>query len=91
MADRPTDVLVAVYQDLDTATRDFDALMQTVADERAAIEGAILVTHEDSGDVTVVQHGDHLGRKGFGWGAGAGLVVGLFSPPLLASVLVGGA
>ena len=90
MAETQTDVLVAVYQDLDEATRDFDALMQIVKDKQVEIEGAILVTHDASGAVTVVQHGDHLGRKGLGWGAGAGLVVGLFAPPLLASVVVGG-
>ena len=35
--------------------------------------------------------GDHLGRKGLGWGGGVGLVVGLFAPPLLASAAVSGA
>ncbi len=91
MADAMTDVLVAAYQDIDRATADFDGLLQIVRDEQAQIEGAILVTHDAAGEVTVVQHGDHLGRKGLGWGAGAGLVVGLFAPPLLGSVVVGGA
>src|SRR4249919_704016 len=91
MAGTQTDVLVAVYQDIDTATKDFDDLMQIVGSKRVEIEGAILVTHAVGGDVTVVQHGDHLGRKGLGWGAGAGLVVGLFAPPLLGAVAIGGA
>lgn len=91
MADTKTDVLVAVYQDLDAANADFDGLMQVVANEQAEIEGAILVAHDEAGEVTVVQHGDDLGRKGLGWGAGVGLVVGLFAPPLLGSVAVGGA
>ena len=90
MADMHTDVLVAAYQDVDAASRDFDALMQAVEDKQVQVEGAILVTHDADGAVKVVQHGDHLGRKGLGWGAGAGLVVGLFAPPLLASVVVGG-
>ena len=30
-----------------------------------------------------------FGRKGLGWGGGVGLAVGLFAPPLLASVAVG--
>ena len=91
MADTLTDVLVAVYQDVDVATKDFDGLMRIVAEKQAEIEGAILVSHDAGGDVTVVEHGDHLGRKGLGWGAGAGLVVGLFAPPLLGAVAVGGA
>ena len=37
----------------------------------------------------MVSTGDHLGRKGLGWGAGVGVVVGLFAPELLASVAVG--
>ncbi len=90
MPEAPTDVLVAVYQSIDAATKDFDGLMAAVKG-KAKIEGAILVSHDADGNVTVVQHGDHLGRKGLGWGAGVGLVVGLFSPPLLASVVVGGA
>ena len=91
VTDTQTDVLVAGYRDIDIATRDFDGLMQIVKDKQVEIEGAILVTHDADGAVTVVQHGDHLGRKGLGWGAGAGLVVGLFAPPLLTSVAVGGA
>lgn len=43
------------------------------------------------GTPTVQQTGDHLGRKGLTIGGGVGLVVGLFAPPLLASVVVGGA
>ena len=88
MADALTDVLVAAYRDIDVATEDFDGLMQIVADHQVEIEGAILVAHDEGGDVTVVQHGDHLGRKGLGWGAGAGLVVGLFAPRCLAPSLL---
>jgi arylsulfatase A-like enzyme/uncharacterized membrane protein len=91
MPDTPTDVLVAAYQDIDTATRDFDTLMERVRAKQVEIEGAILITHDAEGEVSVVQHGDHLGRKGLGWGAGAGLVVGLLAPPLLGSVVVGAA
>jgi arylsulfatase len=39
----------------------------------------------------VEETGDHLGRKGAKLGGGVGLVVGLFSPPLLAATLVGAA
>lgn len=91
MPDTPTDVLVAAYQDIDTATRDFDTLMERVRAKQVEIEGAIIITHAAEGEVSVVQHGDHLGRKGLGWGAGAGLVVGLLAPPLLGSVVVGAA
>jgi len=89
MADTPTDVLVAGYRDIDEATRDFDALVALVQEKTVEIEGVILVTHAEDGSVGVRQTGDHLGRKGAGWGGGVGLAVGLFAPPLLASVAVG--
>ena len=54
--------------------------------ETPTIEGVILVTHAKDGSVAVRQTGDHLGRKGAGWGGGVGVAVGLFAPPLLASV-----
>ena len=89
MAETPTDVLVAGYQDIDEATTDFESLVALVKAKQVAIEGVILVTHAQDGTVAVRQTGDNRGRKGTGWGGGVGLVVGLFSPPLLASAAVG--
>ena len=89
MADTPTDVLVAGYQEIDTANKDFESLVGLAKDGTVEIEGVILVTHAKDGSVSVQQTGDHLGRKGAGWGGGVGLAVGLFAPPLLASVAVG--
>jgi arylsulfatase len=89
MAETPTDVLVAGYQDIDEATKDFEALVALVKEKQVSIEGVILVTHAQDGSVAVRQTGDNLGRKGLGWGGGVGLAVGLFAPPLLASVAVG--
>jgi arylsulfatase len=85
------DVIMAAYPATGTAERDFDALVQLVKDKAVASEGLILVEQDLDGQVRVTQTGDHLGRKGLGWGGGVGLVVGLFSPPLLASVVVGAA
>jgi len=66
-------------------------VVQLVKDKTVTVEGVIIVSHDKDGNVTVVDTGDHVGRKGLGWGAGVGVVVGLFAPPLLASVVVGGA
>ena len=89
MAETPTDVLVAGYQEIDEATKDFESLVALVKDGQVSIEGVILVTHAQDGSVSVRQTGDHRGRKGLGWGGGVGLAVGLFAPPLLASAAVG--
>ena len=91
MPETPTDVLVAGYRDIDEATKDFEALVALVKAKQVSIEGVILVTHTHDGRVSVRQTGDDLGRKGAGWGGGVGLAVGLFAPPLLASVAVGAA
>lgn len=91
MTETPIDLLVAVYTDLEAAEKDFDALVDRVVSKDVRIEGAILVTHDEDDSVTVHQTGNHLGRKGAGWGGGVGLAVGLFAPPLLASIAVGAA
>ncbi|HWK19106.1 MAG TPA: arylsulfatase [Solirubrobacteraceae bacterium] len=91
MSDEQTAVLVAGYQDIDTASGDFDSLVAQVESGTVEIEGVILVTHATDGSVSVQQTGDHLGRKGAGWGGGVGVAVGLFAPPLLASAAVGAA
>src|SRR5215472_7054406 len=85
------DVIMAAYPATGPAERDFDELIQLVKDKAIASEGLILVEQDADGQVQVTQTGDHLGRKGLGWGGGVGLVVGLFAPPMLASIVVGGA
>ena len=88
MADNPI-LVVAAYQDLEAAQREFDALAAQVADRQVASRGLILVSKDAHGSTTVHDTGDHLGRRGAGWGGGVGVLVGLFAPPLLASVAVG--
>jgi arylsulfatase len=83
------EILVAPYTDLDAARVDFDALVALVKDKSVAVEGAILVAHEADGNVTVVDTGDRLGRKGAGWGGGVGLIVGLFQPELIPAIAMG--
>jgi arylsulfatase A-like enzyme/uncharacterized membrane protein len=91
MAEQLTDVLVAAYRDIDTATGDFDNLIAQVKAKAVRIEAAILVTRDADGEVVVQQTGDNLGRKGAGWGGGVGFLVGLAAPPLLAATVVGAA
>ncbi|MEI6727612.1 MAG: DUF1269 domain-containing protein, partial [Actinomycetes bacterium] len=85
------DVIMAGYQAIEPAQKDFDELVQLVKDKKVRTEGVILVEHDADGQVKIAQTGDHLGRKGLGWGGGVGLLVGLVAPPLLASVAVGAA
>jgi uncharacterized membrane protein len=85
------DLILAAYPALEQAQKDFDDLVQLVKEKRIKSEGVVLVQRDEKGEVHVTDTGNHLGRKGAGWGGGVGLAVGLAAPPLLASVAVGAA
>jgi arylsulfatase len=91
MSDTELDVVIAAYLIPDLAQNDFDDLVKLVEAKQLDVEGVALVSVDADGEVLVKETGDHLGRKGLKIGAGVGLVVGLFSPPLLAAMVVGGA
>ncbi len=91
MSDEKKEVLIAAYLFEDLAQRDFDALLKLAEDKTITVEGVVLVRKDSDGEVHVTETGDHLGRKGLKIGGGAGLVVGLFAPPLLAATAVGAA
>jgi uncharacterized membrane protein len=91
MSDEKKDVLIAAYLFEDLAKRDFDAVLKLAEDKTITVEGVVLVQKDAAGEVHVTETGDHLGRKGLKIGGGAGLVVGLFAPPLLAATAVGAA
>ena len=82
-------MLIAAYLLEDLAKRDFDAVLKLAEDKTITVEGVVLVQKDADGEVKVTETGDHLGRKGAKIGGGAGLVVGLFAPPLLAATAVG--
>ena len=85
------DVLVAVYLIPDLAQQDFDAYTKLAGDGKIVTDGVAVVIKDADGEVHVQETGDHLGRKGVEAGAGVGLVIGLFAPPLLAATAVGAA
>ncbi len=84
-------LLVAAYQDPETADAEFDALAAKVRAKEISAQGMILVAKDPDGTVNVKDTGDKAGRKGATWGSGVGLLVGLASPVLLGSVVVGAA
>jgi uncharacterized membrane protein len=91
MSDTEFDVVIAAYLVPELAEKDFDAMVKLVAAKDLEVEGVALVTNDADGNITVNETGDHLGRKGVKIGGGVGLALGLLAPPLLASVVVGGA
>jgi uncharacterized membrane protein len=91
MSEETKDVLIAAYLFDDLAQRDFNAVLKLAEDKAITVEGVVLVRKDSDGEVHVTETGDHLGRRGLKIGGGAGLVVGLFAPPLLAATAVGAA
>src|SRR5437773_9498919 len=83
------DVLIAIYLFEDLGSKDYDAIMDLVEEKSIAVQGVVLATKDENGDMKVIEAGDHAVRKGATMLGGTGLVVGLFAPPLLAATAVG--
>lgn len=65
VSEETLDVLVAGYQDLGAARRDFDVLCGLVRDTRVAAEyGVILVAKDADGKVTLADTGGSPGPQG---------------------------
>ncbi|MDA4104135.1 sulfatase [Mycolicibacterium monacense] len=84
-------VLVAGYSDPDKAHEDFIELNRRIKNKSVEIRAAALVNEGPDGEAAVTHAVNHHGRVAAGWGAGVGALLGLFAPPILASVVVGAA
>jgi uncharacterized membrane protein len=82
-------LVVGSYADASAAADDFATLKSGEAVGEYKVVGAVVMTRDASGKVDVDEHGDKNVGHGAAWGGGAGLVVGLFAPPLLAATAVG--
>lgn len=82
-------VLVAAYADLDQARTDFDELGERIK-HGMELRAAALVEKDADGQAKVVEAHNRHGRVAVGVGAGFGLLLGLFMPPIGLSVVVGG-
>ena len=61
-------VILAGYQTIELGKNNFEQLVQLAKDKMINTEGMILVEKDKEGNVSVNETGDHLGRKGLGWG-----------------------
>src|SRR4051794_27164871 len=82
-------LVVGTYADAGAAADDFKTLKSGQDSGEYKIVGAVVMNRDADGKVDVKEHGD--GRVGGATrlGGTAGLVVGLFAPPLLAATVVG--
>jgi uncharacterized membrane protein len=90
MNDAPLDLYIAGYNDPTAAKADFDALKKAQRKGIVFIDGMVLVARDADGTLHVKESGDHDVFKGATIGVAGGLVVGLFAPPLLGAMVVGG-
>ncbi|MDL9979529.1 DUF1269 domain-containing protein [Microbacterium sp. ASV49] len=82
-------LVVGAYNDANAAQDDYDALKAGQEQGEYEIVGAVVLERDAKGKVTVKEHKDGTVGRGAAWGAGAGVVVGLFAPPLLAATAIG--
>ena len=82
-------LVVGSYSEAGAASDDYNTLKagQDAGDYK--VVGAVVVSRDASGKVDVAEHGDERTAGGAVLGGTAGLVVGLFAPPLLAATAVG--
>jgi uncharacterized membrane protein len=90
VSDVPLDIYIAGYSDPESAKADFDALKKAQREGIVMIDGAVLVSRDADGTLHVKESGDHDVFKGATIGVAGGLVLGLFAPPLLGAMVVGG-
>ena len=84
--DETIDVLIGGYLSKDAAEEDYTRCL----DCGARLDGAVVVSKDLEGNVTVEQT-DHMVAEGAAGLGAVGFAVGLFAPPLLAATAVGAA
>lgn len=89
MADENLALYVASYGNSAAASADFKALKDAQGADEFDIVASAVLSRDDDGKVTVKETG--TGQTGTGaWiGGGAGMIVGLFAPPLLLATALG--
>ena len=80
---------VATYDESATATDEYRSLKEAAASDDLEVVSSVVLRRDDDGRVTVDEHGTGQVAAGAWIGGAAGLVVGLFSPPLLAATAIG--
>lgn len=86
MENRNYELLVGRYDDETAAKQDFEALR---AMDDVHVVASVVLSRNSDGKVEVKEHGGRTVGLGAGIGGVAGLVIGLFAPPLLLTGVIG--
>ncbi|WP_039402956.1 DUF1269 domain-containing protein [Microbacterium mangrovi] len=85
-------LIAAEFGDTDTALQAYEALKEVENGTSVEIDGVLVVKRDEDGTIKVQKVTDHSTRRGLGWGALGGVVLGvLFPPTIIGSALVLGA
>lgn len=88
LSDGAYTLLVADFDDTDSAWATYEDLKAAADGVTVKIEGVVVVKRDEDGKISVQKATDHSTKKGFKWGVVGGAVIGLIFPP---SVLGGAA
>lgn len=89
MSDKNLALYVATYADTESADADWEALAELRDVGEVKVRGAIIADRAADGEIKVREHGRTATKEGAVVGTVAGVVVGLFAPPLLLTGVVG--
>jgi uncharacterized membrane protein len=89
MADENLTLYVASYADSASASSDYEDLKDAESTDELVIVGSVVLSRDDDGKITMNERGGGQVAGGGLFGGAAGLVVGLFAPPLLLSTAIG--
>ena len=89
MSDANLSLYVASYPDAESAEADWESLQDLKSTGEIKLKGAIIAVRDAEGNVKVHEHGRTATKEGAAFGTAAGVVVGLFAPPLLLTSVAG--
>jgi uncharacterized membrane protein len=82
-------VIVAAFDDIDSAKAAYEALEVAESEKELDIEGVLVVKTDDKGKIKVQEMTDHSTKTGVKWGAVGGVVLGIIFPPSIIAGAVG--
>lgn len=82
-------VIVAAFDDIESAKAAYEALEVAESEKELDIEGVLVVKTDDKGKIKVQEMTDHSTKTGVKWGAVGGVVLGIIFPPSIIAGAVG--
>jgi uncharacterized membrane protein len=82
-------VIVAAFDDEDSAKATFEGLKDAESSGSLGVEGVLVIKTDDEGKVKIQKMTDHSTKTGVKWGAVGGVLLGIFFPPTIIAGAVG--